>query len=212
MKSLHACPLEFYFPQMIPRSVLEGYLYPPTFSCVLMDYQKALIHSAGWGLTVTLAPNIKVLEWFVRRFFPIKKKHTQAVKLPPKRPWGHEGRQPSDAEAGAWCQKCRVLPLKQDIVQFMLAFEWTGGAVSQRGPGCADVHLGTSQPITESGGEWQPSLSSSCPLTASIPLHTDNTPTLLSKHPNLSRPSSSSRPTNTVPLLSAPTPCHAQHV
>lgn len=66
--------------------------------------------------------------------------------------------------------------LKQDIVQFVLAFERTGGAGSQRHPGCADVHLGTSQPIRKSGREWQPSLSSSCPLTARILPHTDNPP------------------------------------
>lgn len=33
--------------QTAPRCVLEGYLYAATFRRVLMDYQKALINSAG---------------------------------------------------------------------------------------------------------------------------------------------------------------------
>lgn len=46
-EEFHVCPLQFYFPQTTPHGALEGYLYPATFSCVLMDYQKALINSAG---------------------------------------------------------------------------------------------------------------------------------------------------------------------
>lgn len=80
-EDFHVCPLQLYFPQTTPSSVLEGYLYPVTFSCVLIDYQKALINSAGWGLTVTLALNIKVLEWFVARFFVIKNTQRQCSSL-----------------------------------------------------------------------------------------------------------------------------------
>lgn len=156
-EEISACPL-----QMAPRRVLEGYLYPATFRCVLMDYQKALINSAGWGLTVTLAPNMKVLEWF----FPDKNTQRPCTSL-------HRGPEDSRAAAKwrevAWDAKRATLPpLKQDIVQFVLACEQTGGAGSQSIPGCADVHLGTSQPIRESGGECQPNSSSSCPLTARI--------------------------------------------
>lgn len=80
-------------------------------------------------------------------------------------------RQTSGAKSAA------VLPLKQDIVQFVLASEPTGGAPSQGRPGCADVHLGTSQPIMRSGGEWQPNLSYSCLLKARILPHIDTPPT-----------------------------------
>lgn len=106
------CPLHFYLPQTPPRGALEGYLYPATFSRVLMDYQKALINSAGWGLTVTLAPNIKVLEWFVRRFFLIKKNTHGGGAAPCKQALKTPEQQPSDAQADARCQKCCGSSLK----------------------------------------------------------------------------------------------------
>lgn len=46
-EEFHVCPLQLYFPPTTPRGALEGYLYSATFRRVLMDYQKALINSAG---------------------------------------------------------------------------------------------------------------------------------------------------------------------
>lgn len=85
----------------------------------------------------------------------------------------------------------QFLPRKQDIVRFVSAFEQTGRAARQRDGGGADVHPGTSQPIKKSGREWQPSLSSSCPLQPG----TTNPQTLLSPQTELP-PSSTSAPTD----------------
>lgn len=46
-EEFHVCSLQFYFPKTAAHGALEGYLYPATFGHVLMDYQKALINSAG---------------------------------------------------------------------------------------------------------------------------------------------------------------------
>lgn len=98
-EEISACPL-----QMAPRRVLEGYLYPATFRCVLMDYQKALINSAGWGLTVTLAPNMKVLEWF----FPDK---THRGRAPPStEALKTAEQQPNDARRRGMPKEPRFLP------------------------------------------------------------------------------------------------------
>ncbi len=103
-EAFHVCPLQFSFPQTAPRGALEGYLYPATFRRVLMDYQKALISSAGWGLTVMLALNVKVLKWFVQHFFLIKKHRGGTV--PSKNALKTPEQQPNDTEAGVRCQKC----------------------------------------------------------------------------------------------------------
>lgn len=214
-EDFHVCPLQLQFPQMTPHSVLEGYLYPVTFSCVLIDYKKALINSAGWGLTVTLALNSKVLEWFVGRFFVIKT-HTEAVQFPPNGPRRHWSSSQMTLRQTSGAKSAAVLPLKQDIVQFVLASEPTGRTASQGRPGCADVHLGTSQAIRKSGGEWQPSLSSSCLLTARMLPHTDNphwaSKPCSNKTPNLSAaprpPPAEPETPHTNSMLKTASPCN----
>lgn len=160
----------FNYPQKILPGALEGYLYPGTFSHVLMDHQGGLINFGGWKLMVKLAEiyNFGGIPFISRFVFAL----VTNINRSPVLPWGprrHLELWPNDVEAWQMPKRyifprtryCAVVPFKVDR-HYML-----GGAVTLRRARCVDVHLGTSFWIRTSGDEWQPKLSSWCPMSAS---------------------------------------------